>query len=187
MSLTDDARLVVDSGLGPHKFNHIATVSVDSWKAAVRLATAYIEAGRVDGGECPRCGAVAAWCTVEAKQWQCGSHSRSGQTERCKDIQIANLTARLATVSAELADHKRRLGEQSATLNAVRQERDELVVLLSKSLGRLNDYLMYHTLKAHLAAVDDKEAYLLAAKRLRELTDACESAIRKCDGKACCE
>ena len=121
MSLTDDARLVVESELGPHKFNHIATVSVDSWNAAVRLATAYIEAGKLDGDGCPRCGCELLETLITSRRFACGVVDHGQQqdggryvteaTTGCLRNQIANLTARLATVSAELAEHKRRLME----------------------------------------------------------------------------
>ncbi len=156
MSLTDDAKLVVEAFSGQMADGVHYVYSPESIKAAVRLATAYIEAGGVEGGECPWCGAARHY----EERYECGSWVAEPktcgpwQTIECKDRQIANLTARMATVSAErddaaenarieanntnewmkrfasseaeLADHKRRLLEQSATLNAVRQERDEL-------------------------------------------------------------
>ncbi len=127
MSLTDDARLVVDSELGPHKFNNIATVSADSWKAAVQLARAVLDA--VDERECgcKVCGEPLPYrirYEGEAAPIDTGTCGPEYRLE-CRSRQIANLTARLATVSADLAEHKRRLLEQSATLNSVRQSRDE--------------------------------------------------------------
>lgn len=132
MSPTDDAKLVVDSELGPQQCRTVVTVPTDVWKAAARLATAYVEAGGVDGGGCPWCGASLSFDGAghgDERIYDCGSISdpmRAGktQTTQCKDRQIATLTARLATMSADLAEHKRRLMEQSAVLNAVRQERD---------------------------------------------------------------
>lgn len=50
MSLTDDARLVVEAFGPEHERSQVED-------AAVRIATAYIEAGRVEGNGCPWCGA----------------------------------------------------------------------------------------------------------------------------------
>lgn len=102
MSLTDDARLVVDDfakfvdGLSYYAPNPEAV------KASVRLATAYIEAGRVDGGGCLTCGGCGSvdsggftpyGSPIDVPCPDCGTED--------KDRQIAILTARLATVSAE--------------------------------------------------------------------------------------
>lgn len=112
MTLTDDARLVVEAFSGQMADGVHYVYSPESIKAAVRLATAYIEAGRVDGGECPRCGAERMWQVsnsengVTIDRFECGTKrvcdNAPEPTAICKDRKIAILTARLATVQEEL-------------------------------------------------------------------------------------
>ena len=128
MSLTNDARLVIEAFGPEHERSQVED-------AAVRLATAYIEAGKVEGGGCQFCGAPeASEVSMECGTWW-DVFDGWVRSEQCRDSQIARMTARLATVSAELADHKRRLMEQSAVLNAVRQARDELKRAYDDCLG----------------------------------------------------
>ena len=132
MSLTNDARLVIEAFGPEHERSQVED-------AAVRLATAYIEASKVDGGGCPFCGAEICETHALGVYYMCGTAKGGyGQSGYCRLQQIATLTARWAEeqerrsetvamceqLSAELADHKRRLMEQSAVLNSVRQERD---------------------------------------------------------------
>ena len=126
MSLTDNAKLVVESFSGQMADGVHYVYSPEAIKAAVQLARAVMDAVEEREGVCPYCRAVTIYCEPDLTEWKCGSHSRNHQSDECKDRQIAILTARLATVSADLAEHKRRLLEQSAVLNSVRQEREEL-------------------------------------------------------------
>lgn len=114
MSLTDDARLVVEIK------NHPDWAELTDWgKASVRLAKAVLDANEAVEGGCPWCGEdTCGSCLRPSGKWARGSD--------CYNRQIARLTAKLATASSDLADHQQRLMRQSAELNAVRQERDEL-------------------------------------------------------------
>lgn len=144
MSLDDDARLVVETVGKLRQAPGPLSVLPDGYdEACLRLAKAVLDADEAVDGGCEFCGA-AAKPDFDDVAMTCGSwwdvFDGWVRSKECIDRQIAHLTAKLAEESerrsetvamcsqlqSELADHQQRLMRQSAELNAVRQERDEL-------------------------------------------------------------
>lgn len=136
MTLTDDAKLVAETIGKMRQAPGPLSVLPDGYdEACLRLAKAYIEAGMIDCEDgCPACGAKKS----SAHGWDCGTVLQFGghvlRSWTCQDRQIARLTAKLATVSADLADHQQRLMRQSDELNAVRQERAAMINQCSRGI-----------------------------------------------------